>query len=604
MANHGHRQWHPGRPAPGGYDPFYFDITSALHDQGEQQLRVEVYDPTDDGAQPHGKQHLRPEGIWYTPTTGIWQTVWLEPVPNSAIEHLHIVPDVDNSQLRLRVDVDGPTAGLTVEAIALAGGQPVATVTGTPGEALVLEIDDPKLWSPDKPFLYDLQVRLLSKGRPLDAVTSYFGLRKIEIKPIDGIIRLVLNGTPQFQIGPLDQGFWPDGLYTAPTDEALRYDIEVTKQLGYNMTRKHVKVEPARWYYWCDKLGLLVWQDMPHGHRRQREAPHFERELQRMIVSFGHHPSIIMWVVFNEGWGQYRTEYFTDLAKQLDPTRLVSNASGWTDKQVGDIVDMHAYPGPLSPQPEPRRAAVLGEFGGLGLAIEGHTWQDKNWSYRGTAGREELTLAYANLLQQVYELQQSPGLSAAVYTQITDVEGEINGLLTYDREVIKVDVNRVAAANRKAFPTTDAILPTAQAEPVDWKYTFEQPADDWYQPNFDDQTWSTGPAGFGTEGTPGATVRTTWNSEHIYLRREFELSDPATADFALEIHHDEDVEIYINGTLAATATGYTTSYGWLAFSDKGRAALRPGQNLIAVHCKQTGGGQYIDLGLLRLCWPD
>jgi hypothetical protein len=586
----------------GGYDPFWFDITEFLG-SGKQQLYVEVNDPTDAGAQPHGKQHLKPEGIWYTPTTGIWQTVWLEPLPPTAIEKLRIQPDVDNSQVRLTVDAPGAGAGQVVEAIAFDGGAEVARAVEAPGKELKLKIAEARLWSPRNPFLYDLTILLKQGGDIIDQVGSYFGLRKVEVRPVEGITRIVLNDEPLFEVGPLDQGFWPDGLYTAPSDEALRFDIEMTKRLGFNMARKHVKVEPQRWYYWCDKLGLLVWQDMPHADHAPRDSKQFQHELGRMVENLQNHPAIVMWVVFNEGWGQHRTEWFTSMVKGLDSSRLVSNASGWNDKRVGDILDIHVYPGPRSPKPEAGRAAVLGEFGGLGLAVEGHVWTNKNWSYRGTEGAEQLTYAYVNLLKQAWRLRDRPGLSAAVYTQLTDVEGEINGLLTYERAVLKVDASKVAAANTGNFPVETPVLATSRNEPAVWKYTLQQPAGDWFEPQFNDAAWQQGSGGFGTQGTPGASARTTWNTSGIWLRRVVELPAMDRDRVVLSIHHDEDAEVYLNGVPAASVSGFTTDYEWVPLSREGRAALRPGKNVIAVHCKQTGGGQYIDLGLVELAWP-
>jgi hypothetical protein len=279
-----------------------------------------------------------------------------------------------------------------------------------------------------------------------------------------------LNHQTLFQFGPLDQGFWPDGLYTAPTDEALRYDIEMTKKLGFNLARKHVKIEPARWYYWADKLGLLVWQDMPSGDkyirgqdpdiiRTPESAANFERELKAMVDGLYNHPSIVTWVPYNEGWGQWDTCRIVDLIKQWDPTRLVINTSGWTDRGCGDVNDLHKYPGPTAPPPEEKRAGVLGEFGGLGLPVKGHTWQDeKNWGYRSFTNAPALTAAYLGLVEQLPGLIHSNGLSAAVYTQTTDVEVEVNGLMTYDRAVVKMDAAAVAAANRKVYgsPIKDA----------------------------------------------------------------------------------------------------------------------------------------------------
>jgi beta-galactosidase/beta-glucuronidase len=316
------------------------------------------------------------------------------------------------------------------------------------------------LWTPDDPFLYDLKVTL---GE--DSVTSYFGMRKVSLgKDDNGITRILINGKFIFQIGVLDQGFWPDGIYTAPTDAALRFDVEMMRKLGLNLARKHVKVEPERWYYWCDKLGLLVWQDMPSGDvSRGNDAKNdgtaltaevggqFKTELKAMIDQHRNHPSIILWVVFNEGWGQHDTGQLTDWVKKMDPTRLASNASGWNDRHCGDIVDMHNYPGPGSPPPEPARAAVLGEFGGLGLPVKGHLWTDKSWGYRGMASKEELTRNYVELWRKVWQLKDNPGLSAAVYTQWTDVEAECNGLFTYDRKVLKVDMRQAVRAHLGNF---------------------------------------------------------------------------------------------------------------------------------------------------------
>jgi hypothetical protein len=587
----------------GGYDGFSFDVTDALTPSGPQELTVEVFDPTDSGQQPHGKQVLKPGGIMYTPTSGIWQTVWLEPVPQVGIESLQITPDPDGGAVRVKVNarLNGTQeTGVGVVAVALAAGQELARAKGEPGEELRLPISHPHLWSPDDPFLYDLRIEM---GQ--DSVTSYFGMREIAIaKDGAGINRLMLNGKSIFQVGPLDQGFWPDGIYTAPTDEALKFDIEITKKLGMNCTRKHVKVEPDRWYYWCDKLGLLVWQDMPAGGNGNAEAKQqFEVELKRLIEGRRTHPSIIMWVVFNEGWGQYDTERLTAWVKSMDPSRLVNNASGWTDQKCGDVIDMHNYPGPGSPKPEATRAAVLGEFGGLGLGVDGHTWTKQTWGYRGMSSREDLTRSYVKLLTKAWALKDNPGLCAVIYTQITDVETECNGLLTYDREVVKVDLERAADANRGKVPPppeVKAIVPTSQQNGVRWRYVIEKPAGDWFQPGFDDSAWKEGLGGFGTKGTPGAIVRTEWKNDDIWLRRSFEWPAGKIENPILLVHHDEDVEIYINGVLAGKAGGYITDYEETALTPEGRAALRPGKNVFAVHCHQTQGGQYIDVGIISL----
>lgn len=596
----------------GGYDGFTFDITDALK-PGEQELTVRVWDPSDAGPQPRGKQVRRPEGIWYTPTTGIWQTVWMEPVPRAAIRSLNIVPDIDQSRVRINAVLDGVTAGTRLEALGKGVETTTGTVTGNTAELSVI-VPKPALWTPEEPNLYDLRLTLSdAEGKRLDRVDTYFGMRKISLgRDERGINRIMLNNKPVFQLGPLDQGFWPDGLYTAPTDEALKFDIEVTKRLGFNMARKHVKVEPERWYYWCDRLGLLVWQDMPSGdrsigpndpdiRRTPESAAIYQTELKEMIDELRSHPSIVMWVPFNEGWGQWDTNRIADWVKGYDPSRLVNSASGWTDREGGDVHDFHIYPGPGSPQPTPRRAAVLGEYGGLGLPIEGHTWQSKdNWGYRTYSSREELTLAYQRLQRNLHRLIGEPGLSAAVYTQTTDVEVEVNGLLTYDREIIKMDPAVVAAANLRLQsppPTYRVLMPTSRGQAQTWRYTTKKPADSWSQRDFDDSAWTTGAGGFGTAGTPRAVVRTQWNTPDIWLRRDFTLSEGDLREPEFMLHHDEDVEIYVNGVRAAALTGYSTDYFTASLSAAAIKALKPGKNVIAVHCRQTGGGQYIDVGI-------
>jgi hypothetical protein len=599
----------------GGYDGFGFDVTEFLKEEGDQELIVGVWDPTDAGTQPRGKQVNRPRNIWYTPTTGIWQTVWLEPVPAVHITGLKIVPDLDAGRVRVTVRAKGAGRRGSVRVVVRDGKRMVAERTGPPGKPLALPVPRAKHWSPDHPFLYDLDVELHRAGKRVDTVQSYFGMRKISLgKDPKGITRLLLNNRFVFQAGPLDQGFWPDGLYTAPTDAALKYDIEITKKLGFNMTRKHVKVEPARWYYWCDKLGLLVWQDMPSGDkeigpgkgeikRSPESARQYDRELRRLIDGRFNHPCIVMWVVFNEGWGQFDTARVTRWTKRHDPSRLVDCASGWNDMGVGDVHDFHAYPAPKSPKPEPERAAVLGEFGGLGLGVDGHAWGSKTWGYLGTRDSADLTRKYQRLMSRAWALKDNPGLSAAVYTQITDVETEGNGLLTYDRAVIKVDLDKVRAVNRgevSGLPQVVVVVPASQEKAAQWHYTFQKPAADWTKADFDAGGWKKGPAGFGTHGTPGAVVRTVWNTPDIWIRRAFTLPKGPFQNLHLYIHHDEDAEIYLNGVLAAKVKGYITDYEEVPITAKARAALKAGANHLAVHCHQTTGGQYIDVGLVEI----
>jgi hypothetical protein len=586
----------------GGYDPFSFDVTDALRDSGPQEIVVAVWDPTDQGQQPRGKQVLDPHGIWYTAVTGIWQTVWLEPVRLAYVKDLHVVPSLAERAVTLNVTLEGASDREIVTANMLADGMVVSTARAPAGRRIVLSVADPRAWSPDDPFLYDLEVSLASG----DTVRSYVGVRDVAVREDPtGTMRLTLNGRPLFHYGLLDQGWWPDGLYTAPTDEALRYDLEVTTRLGFNMIRKHVKVEPERWYYLADSLGMLVWQDMPSGDNEGAEAQaQFAHELRALVAARRHHPSVVMWVPINEGWGQHDTRRYVAELERLDPTRLVNNASGWTDTGVGDVLDVHRYPGPGMPPLEPDRAAVLGEFGGLGLPLAGHTWVDEgNWGYRGFESLDDLRAAYRALLYQLRFLI-GEGLAAAVYTQTTDVEVEVNGIMTYDREVVKLP-DDIVADHRRLFgapPLTRPLVPTSREEGQRWRYTEARPPDGWELPTFDDAGWASGPGGFGTQGTPGARVRTEWRSSDLWLRRSFTLRD-VPANLHLRVHHDEDAEVYLNGVRVADLAGYTTGYLMVPMDDAARATLAAGTNVLAVHVQQTDGGQYIDVGLVEVLEP-
>lgn len=448
----------------GGYTAFDFDITDYLK-AGANELIVHVLDQTDAGAdQAVGKQTVKKlGGIWYTSISGIWQTVWLEPVADAHIEKLDMTPDIQAEALVLKSAVKGGE-GLTVEAVATSGGKVVGQASGAAGGELRVPVPEARLWSPDDPFLYDLDVRLLDAGgRVVDEVKSYFGMREIKVGVVDGKQRMLLNGEFVFQMGPLDQGYYPDGLYTAPTEEALKFDIEAVKRLNMNMIRKHIKVEPARWYYWADKLGVLVWQDMPSLEDRQNNRgadisqatkDQWLKEYEEMIDQLRSVTSIVVWTVFNEGWGQFdwggqQTRDAVNRIKAYDPTRVINNASGWQDSGAGDLIDYHSYPQPNSPVPSATRAAVLGEYGGLGLHVPGHEWSPLVFSYQLMNSKEQLTDRYIQYIDQLKQFKNNQGLSAAVYTQITDVEYEINGLLSYDRKVEKIDFERVAQAHRE-----------------------------------------------------------------------------------------------------------------------------------------------------------
>jgi hypothetical protein len=444
----------------GGYDGFSFDISAQLQD-GANELIVGVYDPTDDGGQPVGKQRLEPEGIFYTASSGIWQTVWLEPTPAAHIARLDITPDLLGQALRLVVQGAGAD-GQSIEAVALDGDTEVGRASGKVGEEIRIPVPNPKTWSPDSPFLYNLRVTLGD-----DSVTSYFGMRSIEVAKVGQYLRLLLNGSFLFQLGTLDQGFWPDGLHTAPTDEALRSDIQQHKDLGFNLIRKHIKVEPQRWYYWADKLGLLVWQDMPA--MKTEAAPtdaarqQFELELREMIDEHRSVTAIVVWVPFNEAWGIYDPARIARQVKEWDPSRLVDNNSGVNccgnvDGRNGDLVDWHVYVGPGAPLPSATRASVLGEFGGLGLGMKDHIWRPGDgFSYLNKGDAQELTKQYVQLMTTVERLMTRLGLNAAIYTQISDVETELNGLLTYDRAVLKPDAAAVKAINQQIIATSQAI---------------------------------------------------------------------------------------------------------------------------------------------------
>ncbi len=450
----------------GGYDPFTFDITGYLGNKKPHELLVCVWDPTDKGTQPRGKQVSSPGSIWYTSTTGIWQTVWIEPVNESYIASFRTITNPDNGTIIFKTDVKNAGAGSLLFKIKNEG-RTVASATGKADGETSLQIKDPVLWSPDKPFLYDITIELKSNNKTVDQVKSYTGIRKISIgKTADGFTRMLLNNEFIYQNGPLDQGFWPDGIYTPPTEDAMVYDLLMIKKMGFNMLRKHVKVENRIYYYWCDKLGILVWQDMPSGdeaiwgnmpdiNKSKEATEQYEFELKRMIETKYNHPSIILWVPFNEGWGQFETGRITRLIADYDSTRLVNSSSGWTDRGTGNINDIHHYPDPAVQPAEEKRAIVLGEFGGLGLPLQGHTWEQKNWGYRNMADTLQLLSRYESYFDMVHRFVKENGLSATIYTQTTDVETETNGLMTYDRKVNKMGAENVFRANHNIIPPSN-----------------------------------------------------------------------------------------------------------------------------------------------------
>jgi beta-galactosidase/beta-glucuronidase len=456
----------------GGYDPFTIDITTELKYGSIQELAVRVWDPTDDGPQPHGKQVVHPEGIWYTSVTGIWQTVWLETVPGTYIVSTRQTPNLDNQNITVATSVSNMLSGDEITISAWKNNEKIAEKTGT-DTLMTLPIKDPQTWSPLNPFLYDLKIHVVRKGKLIDEVKSYFAMRKISLAPdSNGIQKMMLNNQFVFEFGPLDQGWWPDGLYTAPRESATLFDIKTIKNMGFNMIRKHIKVEPARWYYDCDNLGLLVWQDMPSGdlgngweprpgvldrasdrQRTPESEGYYRKEWNAIIDALYNFPSIVVWTPFNEAWGQFKTVDIAEWTMQKDPSRLVNSASGGNFYPVGHILDLHNYPEPAMPRPDvfgKKRALVLGEFGGLGLPVAGHTWEQKNWGYQSFKNNDSLFKRYASLIDKL-KGYVAKGLSAAVYTQTTDVETEVNGFMTYDRKVMKMPIEKLKKVNEKLY---------------------------------------------------------------------------------------------------------------------------------------------------------
>lgn len=459
----------------GGYTPFGLNITPALKSKGENELVVRVWDPTDRGFQPCGKQHCNPEGIWYTPVTGIWQTVWLEPVARNHIASLKTVADIDKNRLSVNVNSSSDDSrGCVTEVIVKYDGAEVAS--GRSANGLPVDIvmpDDVKLWSPESPALYDLEISLIENGKIIDKVNSYAAMRKFSTARDDnGVMRMQLNNKDIFQFGPLDQGWWPDGLYTAPSYEAMVSDVDRTREWGFNMIRKHVKVEPELWYAYCDRNGMIVWQDMPNGDRGPEWKPRefyngpeivrsaesesgYRREWKEIMDFLYNHPSISTWVPFNEAWGQFKTVEISDWTKDYDPSRLVNPASGGNYYHCGDILDIHHYPDPSILIYDGERVNVIGEYGGIGMVSEGHIWSpERNWGYIEFKSPQEVTDRYVDYADKLAGLVDK-GISGAVYTQTTDVEGEVNGLMTYDRKVVKIDVPRVSAVNKALCKSLD-----------------------------------------------------------------------------------------------------------------------------------------------------
>lgn len=451
----------------GGYDPIYLDITFFLKEKGRQEIEIEVWDPTDSHFQPRGKQSLNPKDTWHSAVSGIWQTVWIEPVMWASVESLDITPDIDNSAVHIKANTFQANEGDSIVFGVYEGKKLVGERKLPANETFTLKMENARLWSPDSPFLYDVALKLVRQGVAIDSIGSYFGMRKIEVsEDARGMKRIFLNNKPYYVNGLLDQGYWPEGLYTAPSDEALKYDIVKAKELGYNTLRKHVKIEPERWYYHCDKLGILVWQDVPNSDAYAEWTPpngkdfseierdfasesQYKLEFQAVYRALKNHPSIVAWVPFSEGWGQFKTPEITQWIRTMDTTRLVSGPSGGNFFPVGHTRDFHHFPEPALTGQDKDRALMVGKFGGLGLVVKDHTASpEMHWSYQHTDSKKQLNEQYLAYVETLKLLIQE-GLSASFYVQLSDVENEVTGVLSYDRKTVKFKSKKVRKAHEE-----------------------------------------------------------------------------------------------------------------------------------------------------------
>ena len=635
-----------GVPHEGGQMPFTFDVTDYVK-PGANELVVAVWDPTTDFIGSVGKQVFKPHGCMYTRSSGIGGTVWLETVPETHLVDYKVTTDIDAGTVSVTLEGAGNlTKAEGVVEVRRNGKTLASGALAAWGKPVMVKLPQPvALWSPESPALYDLVITFRDGATGVkDVVRGYFGMRKFELKKDEkGILRFYFNNTMRFIIGTLDQGWWPDGLLTPPSEEAMAFDILELKKMGFDMMRKHIKVEPRRYYYLCDRLGILVLQDMPCGWGdTQKRYGFYRHELKEMMDHLQKVPSVVMWVPYHEGWGQ-PGEFLTHAplmwTPRYDPTRLVDGPSGWRDYEGGDLgwkagqrggsdhrplgeeeaahaVDKHDYgTRPRMFPVNPRRASFLGEFGGIGCRVADHLWTTNAWGYGGTgndADRAAVQEKFVALMEHIGNLARR-GLAGSVYTQTTDVEGEINGLITYDRKVVKFDPAALAAVHEKVraeaakgmVPTvTKAVFPKRDPDPRAWAYTFDAPAADWFQPAFDDAAWKRSAGGFGGGGIEkdheAAKVVTQWTTKTLWVRRHFTW-DGASAklvEAVLDLFHDEDAEVYLNGERIFAVKGYTTDYVPYGVSAEvfGKA-VRKGDNVLAVKVVQTVGGQFFDLGL-------
>jgi ribosomal protein S17E len=613
----------------GGYDHFQFDITGFLSKEQKHEIKIVVWDPTNEGSQPIGKQALPAikNVTKYTATSGIWQTVWLEPINDVAIESIKIIPNIDNATISLQTKLVGATQGTRIKIQAFDQGKEIASSVAADDELVSLQLNQPKLWSPTNPFLYDLKLSLVKDGKVVDEVSSYFGMRKISMgRDQEGYMRILLNNAIIYQLGPLDQGYWPDGILTPASDQALRYDIAYLKKIGANMDRMHMKVQPERWYYHCDQLGILVWQDMVSptkfiDTKSNLNSSDFELEHNITVDQLYNHPSIIQWVLFNESWGQYDTERLTAALKAKDPTRLVINASGWHDKKVGDIRDFHDYtihPAIALVTKNDDRAMVLGEAGGFDLLIPGHLWTPDlktetklktDWTIDFKKGvvksADELIEKYTILLDDLFQLKKY-GLNAVVYTQISDVEDEISGWMTYDRKVSKLPDTTFAALHQQFFKPTITgkyILPLSMNTAQQWNYRFTAPSNDWIK-NTTIADFKLGEAPFGIESNNAHKVNTTWNTNSLFLNKEFTLT-ALPSKLSLVACNTGITDVYINGAYVMQFNNFLKNdpevkISESLLSDKGMKLLKVGVNQLSLKFNFPSVGKpvyYYDFGI-------
>ncbi|MCX6872710.1 MAG: beta-galactosidase [Verrucomicrobia bacterium] len=616
---------------------FDFDITRLLKD-GSNEVVVKVLDNMWSGLQPCGKQSGdQSYSCFYTRTTGIWQPVWLEAVGSSYVESISVVPDPDNSRVLITAHINGPDNDLTLKAEAFVDGRLVGSdsAAGPWQSCLVLNLKEKKLWAPDSPFLYDLKLTLCSGKTKIDELKSYFGLRKITIEGR----KILINGKPVFQRLILDQGFYPDGLWTAPSDDELKQDIERSMACGYNGARLHQKVFEPRFLYWADQLGYLVWGEYPNaGYGNQREGfSAVVNEWTEILLRDRNHPSIVGWCAFNENFedsGELQ-QMIWKITKAVDPTRPALEASGWAHTLPNpEVRDAHDYTGnpaqlrkkwldyfaipaegpypparyfnPGSSQSDRGVPFMISEIGGIGWATEG------GWSYGN--GPKTLDEFYERYQGTIDAMLDNPNLFGFCYTQLTDIEQERNGLYFYDRKP-KFDPKKLheITARQAAYERGDRVAPQPSLDVViaKWKvlvgavqdgnlstpyhYVMEKPAADWMKEGFDDQAWKSGLAGF---GTGGGVVRTEWKTADIYLRKTFEYDGAELQYGAVVICHDEDTEVYVNGHKILGTTSFIGYYKMFMLTDELKNSLKKGPNTLAVHTHQTWGGQYIDLAVL------